>query len=756
MNFFNKKIYFLFFYLCIIISNAANAKKLSAKNQLQRLNLKLKQDLLINSSYFQYKLKEKKIYTKGKTYIKVGDYQFYSTSSTINLKKKELIFKKGVRLTSSDSIVKCKTLYFQLKEKNWQCYKAVLTTKQYHFTGKKIQKQGLQYHVDNAIFTSCKHCKKNSPDWSIHSKKIIIKNERSFVKVPTMYLKRLPILALPFLSFPFNTNRAIGLLMPKIAFSKKWGWSYSQSFFIPFNINNDLTINETIFSKKIIRSALEYRHIFAKKKYLNFYLSHLWNKPDHTQYTALTYKHYLEHKNNWIQRLSFQFISSQKYLQGFYDEDDPILKKYGETALENKISLTKNFQNENFIQHTNIKGSLYQNLLHKGPSFKKSLIYSFPNLQYALLANKKIFKQVSTSLNLNFNHFNTNGKGFVSSKVLNGQRTINTDPSSLFNPSTDIITSGKRLHIKPNISLNFQPNNLIKTSLTLSYNQFLYSFNPKANSLNTLEYKNSAHQSYLNFNYFAKSNFYKIFSQKGVKYKHNIEPSVEISYIPTVINNKHSFFQSNKKNKEQILSDNHFANPNEIIQFDYYDSVEKNTRINFKLYSQVIKKANDNYARLLDFQISQAYALVGKNNYQAEKLLTKMNLTINNLGILSKAEYSHSSKLLSTSNYIYWVSENKNYKVDINYSNTFFTGTEKNVSYNKQENLKLTSLVSTDNWGVEGSVDLFKRINQGRQVQTWDYQIFYQPDNHCWKISFQQKTKLKQDSSFYLDLKLDI
>lgn len=756
MNFFNKKTCFLFFYLCILTVNTTKAKNQTLKSQLQRLNLKLKKDLLIDSVNFKYKLTEQKIYTKGATHIKIGDYQFKSTSSTINLKSKELVFKNGVQLASSNFTVKCEILYFQLKEKSWQCYEADLTTKKHHFAGKKILKQNEKYRIDNASFTSCKTCAGYSPDWSIHSKKIFIKNERSFVKLPTLKIKNVPILVLPLLSLPFNTKRATGLLMPKIAFSQNWGWSYSQSLFIPFNINNDLTINETLYSENIIKSNLEYRHIFKKNKYLNFYLSHLWDKKNSNHYEAFTYKHYLEYKGGWIQRLRLQFISSSQYLQDFHNEDEPILKKYGEIALENKTSLTKNLQKENFIQHFNVEGVLYQNILKPNISFKKSLTYSLPNLQYFLLANKNLLKYVSTSLNINFNHFNTNNKGFITSKTLNEQRTIDTDPSHLFNPNIDIITSGKRLHIKPNISLSFQPNNLIKTSLELSYNQFLYAFNPTVEHTETSDYKNSAHQSYINLNYFIKSNFYKIFSYKASKYKHNIEPSLEISYIPLILKSKNNFFKTQKTITQKTLSDNHFLNPNEVIQFDYYDDIEESHKINFKLYSQLIKKNNKKYTRLLDFQISQAYTIIDKNSYQAGKLLTELNLTINNLGILSKAGYSHDSKLLSTSNHIYWLSKNKNYKINLNYSNTFFTGISENASYNKQENLKLTSLISSDNWGLEGGVDLFKKFNQDRQVQAWDYKIFYQPDNQCWKIGFQQKKKFEQDSSFHLDLKLDI
>ncbi|MBE8221755.1 MAG: LPS-assembly protein LptD, partial [Bdellovibrionales bacterium] len=726
------------------------------KSQLQRLDLNLKKDLLINSFNFKYKLKEKKIYTKGKTHIIIGDYQFKSVSSTINLKNKELIFKNGVKLTSHKFSVKCKILYFQLKNKNWRCYNADFKTERHHFVGTKIFKKGVKYQIDDASFTSCKTCPKSSPDWSMYSKKILIKNGRSFINVPTIKIKNVPIIALPYLSIPFNTKRASGLLIPKISFSERWGWSYSQSFFIPFNINNDLSINETIYSKNIIKSGLEYRHIFEKNKYLNFYASHLWNKDQDINYAALAYSHYFEYKKNWTQRLSLKFISDSQYLQDFNNEREYILKEYGEASLTNKISLTKNFQKESSIHHFNIEGVLYQNILNTADSFKKNLTHSLPNIQYSLLTNKNLLKYISTNLNINFNNFNTNNKGFIAGKLVDDQRLIDDDLSHLFDPSTDIITSGKRLRIRPSIGLSFQPNNLIKTSLDLSYNQFLYSFNPKINQTTDSDYKNSAHQSYVNLNYFIKSNLYKIFSYNKNKYKHNIEPSLEVSYIPIILKSKHNFFKSKNKNAKKTLNDNSFKNSDEVIQFDYFDNIEKNNKINFKLYSQLIKKNNSKYTKLLDFQISQAYTIIDKNTYEAENLLTEINLTVNRLGVLSKTGYGHKSKLLSTSNHIYWLSKNKKYKINLNYSNIFFTGTDKNASYDKQENLKLTSLLSTDNWGIEGSVDLFKKFNQDRQVQSWDYRVFYQPDNQCWKIGFQQKTKFEQDSSFHLNVKLNI
>lgn len=756
MNFLNRKTFFLFFLFSKIIYNPIQAKELVFKNQLQRLNLKLKEDLLINSYNFKYKLKEKKIYTKGATHIKIGDYKFESNSSTIDLKTKMLIFKDGVKLTASNSTLKCKILHFQLKEKNWQCYQAELVTEKQRFIGKKITKNNKQYQIDDASFTSCKTCKKDSPDWSLHSKEIIIKKNRSYIKTPFIKIKKFSILALPYLSFPVNTNRAAGLLVPKISFSESLGWSYSQSLFLPFNINNDLTINETLYSNNIFKSSLEYRHIFKKNKHLEFYISHLWKTKKEIHYAGLAYKHYLKYGNNWTNRLNLQFISHSKYLQDFHNEDDPILRNYGETSLESKIALTKSLQKENFIQHFNIEGVLYQSILHSELPFNKSLTYSLPNAQYFLLTNRNFFKSLSTSLNINFDNFNTNRNGFIKSQLLNGQRFIGPDPSALFDPKTDIITSGKRLYIKPNISLNLQPNNIIKTNLQLSYNQFLYNFNPKTLKTDTSEYKNSAHQSYVNLNYFIKSNLYKIFSHKGNKYKHNIEPSLEVSYTPLTFKSDHNFFQKQSTPKNNTFNDNYFFNPDHKIQFDYYDNLEKYNTLNFKIYTQLIKKHNEKYDPLLDLKISQAYTLNNDNDYLAEELLTEMNLTVDQLGIFSKASYNHHNKLLSTSNHLYWFSKNKNYKIDINYSNTFFTGTKNKISVDKQENLQLSSLVSTHNWALSGSVDLFKKLNQVREIQSWDYKIFFQPDNQCWKISFQQEVKLKQSSNYYLNFSLDI
>lgn len=95
-------------------------------------------------------------------------------------------------------------------------------------------------------------CNVKNPDWSVHFSSGKINKESKFLHVfnPVFYIKKVPILYLPYFGFPLDTTRRTGLLIPKLGFSKSEGFVYRQPiYFAPQNWW-DLTLSPDIRTQR--------------------------------------------------------------------------------------------------------------------------------------------------------------------------------------------------------------------------------------------------------------------------------------------------------------------------------------------------------------------------------------------------------------------------------------------------------------------------------------------------------------------------
>src|SRR6185295_2093829 len=91
-----------------------------------------------------------------------------------------------------------------------------------YFSGERVDKVGDdEFVIENGIFTSCTG---EVPSWSFHVGRARIKLEDyAHVKSASMRAKVVPVLYLPYVVWPTKTDRASGLLVPKIGNSQTRG-----------------------------------------------------------------------------------------------------------------------------------------------------------------------------------------------------------------------------------------------------------------------------------------------------------------------------------------------------------------------------------------------------------------------------------------------------------------------------------------------------------------------------------------------------
>lgn|GEM_PF-987988 len=138
---------------------------------------------------------------------------------------------------------------------------ATLFFQRYNLTvqGKEIQRLGPnQYRVVEAFLSTCSG---ERPDWRFAAKEIELTVEGiAKVRHATFQVRNLPILYLPYLSYPALVKRKTGFLFPSYYSSSRVGQGISVPFFWAFHESWDATFTQTYFTKRGYQQGIELRY----------------------------------------------------------------------------------------------------------------------------------------------------------------------------------------------------------------------------------------------------------------------------------------------------------------------------------------------------------------------------------------------------------------------------------------------------------------------------------------------------------------
>ena len=129
-------------------------------------------------------------------------------------------------------------------------------------SGSRVEKfVGQAYAVEDGLFTTCL-CEGGAPPWRIGAREIRLDQDgRAAADEVTFYVYDVPVLYLPYASFPSVAERATGLLFPSFGWSDRAGLLYRQPFFWAIDKSNDVTINLAVESKARAGFTGQYRTV---------------------------------------------------------------------------------------------------------------------------------------------------------------------------------------------------------------------------------------------------------------------------------------------------------------------------------------------------------------------------------------------------------------------------------------------------------------------------------------------------------------
>jgi LPS-assembly protein len=131
----------------------------------------------------------------------------------------------------------------------------------------KAEKIGLGEKTGiNLIESSFTACPVDDEVWRIQASNIRITPDQSrgVVKHARFYIKDVPVLYLPYFSFPINDQRQSGVLYPNISSNSSTGISIEQPVYWNIAPNYDLTFNPRLMSERGLQFKTEFRYLTDK------------------------------------------------------------------------------------------------------------------------------------------------------------------------------------------------------------------------------------------------------------------------------------------------------------------------------------------------------------------------------------------------------------------------------------------------------------------------------------------------------------
>lgn len=645
--------------------------------------------------------------------------------------------------------------------------------------GKRIQKTGDQVYVaEDAEFTSCDTC---PPGWSFSGNRIEAElGGYAKIRRPVFKIAGWPVLPLPWLLVPLKTDRQSGLLVPSYEYTQRGKLALSESFFWAISRSQDATLTLTYHELLGLKWASEYRYILDEDSAGELRGAYLKDRlfPQELQSTYgvssnigrwfVNYSHHYDLPDGFVQRVDVTDISDLEYVRDFPND----LEEWGDPALENRISITKNYD----WLHLSSEALIFKNLLREYPLADNSdAVHKMPEIQARTVEIPFWDFGPSINFNLNSTHFVRDRFSYDDLQEVNGERepipaTGSNNPGEYrrdgsFDPATDLVRTGHRLDMSSRIQAPFQLGSLFQVTPAVTYREMQYQFQVDDSAVNG--FPPSAAQRYVQTDILARTEFNRVFGRGGEfgeKYKHAIIPEVGYSNIPWIRRPNHPFFGDFRDQPFaralEPISDQDLNGINKV-QFDYDDRVFDRELVTLSLTNQLVKKSffngSPSYHNLASFQLSQSYDF---NESRTDRPQPWSNIT----GVLSvdtryvyadsSTSYNPYARITNTSTRLRIKPEELHY-FQISYSKTTLVNQDNEVlEGTTTENIGLGLGMVSKYWDLVANLD-YSRVTG--ELQSWDYITRIKPPGDCWYIELMHRqilggdVNLKANVSFNFD-----
>ena len=598
-----------------------NFEYLKKTNQLEAngdvILTDIENNIIINAEKIFYLKNEEKIYTVGKTLIKVSN-EYNIEGSDLTLLKDKMILSSDKITTISDNfsnLYRLKRFEYSINEEILKGEKIEVTTnykknksdkyffetgfinlKENKFLAKNINVKmhkslygnkendprinavsgyGDKYNsfYDKGVFTSCKKTDK-CPPWKINAEKI----QHDKVKKRVIYnnawleLYDYPVLYFPKFFHPDpSVKRQSGFLTPALGSSSSLGSSFYAPYFYVISESEDITIKPTLFDNNKFLIQNEFRQKTKNSITLTDFSVANRNGTKSHFFTNTEMDLSLDNYTSSLLEINYEKTSNDNYLK-LFDLKSPLLPE-SKDVLESRIKL--DLENENYNLTTSV--IMYETLSDTNTDRYQ---YVLPSYNFSKNFN---LEQLDGSFN-----FNSSGQ--------NSLRDTNVYTTSL---SNNLNYDTNNIFFDNGVKTNFEV--LLKNINTVGKNNPQYKESPQSELMSAYVYNTSLP-----------------LVKNTEKNRNTLEPKLSFRFSPHDMKN-------NTAAKRRISIDNVFS----ANRLGFFESGEYLTMgLNFKQERVKTKNEIREITEYLDLKLATAFRLKEEKNIPINSTLDKKKSNI--------------------------------------------------------------------------------------------------------------------------------
>lgn len=640
------------------------------------------QGMIINADDFLQDRENDMIELKGKVQIIYQNEHLSCDSATINLRSKIIDAKGDVLVVTQQADIGGTRILLDYEADTGIIYNGYVRSGTVLFEGDVIHKTShTDFLANNAKYTTCTTCPEA---WSFNGKSIRAElGGYAYIKNSLLNVGGIPVFWMPYLIVPLKSDRQTGLLTPEFESSDSGGLTISQSLFWAIDRSQDATLTLKNYELRGPKSLLNYRYVLSEHSAGELNTSLLADKAfaDESRINSfrnsaeendvinrwfLKYNHYYELPDDLVHRVQLNSASDLQYPKDFPLET----LNHGDSAMENRISLTKNTEK----QHFSVDSSYYVNLLQSNPlANNEDAVHRLPEFHYALAESKIADSPFLFSFDGYYTNFTRAGlsydnlsaaysatgpndihlaAGGASAKCLTSEwekfDECKKYLDGTFDPGQDLIRSGQRVDLTPTIYYPIQFGPYLDILPKIAYRETFYAFDLPSNVNST------ANKRQLRTDLSLKTYFNKVYGDlsdnSGSRIKHEVVPEVSFTSVPWLYQSKHPFFGSANPDdaffsNQENISDADINSPYGL-QFDYSDRTYNRKKVTLSIANKFTKKEwTDGYPQYLQFlfwKVSQSFDayLAERNSEQPlSDILSDLIIKLDNLQVYQRANY---------------------------------------------------------------------------------------------------------------------
>ncbi len=219
----------------------------------------------IQADTLEYNKAENVYIGTGNVEIKYGSISLKADEAVLNADTGMAVASGNVVLEQKDNRIVGEMIEINLKTKLGTVYQAeMFFAPSYYITGEKIQMLAPdRFLVENGTYSSCDG---NVPDWKFKVKRAEVHLEHyAYLHDFSLYMRKIPVFYFPYAPVPIKTDRATGLLIPRLGYSNRDGIMFKESLFWAINKWSDATFLVDYFGRRGAGAGLELRYALTPK-----------------------------------------------------------------------------------------------------------------------------------------------------------------------------------------------------------------------------------------------------------------------------------------------------------------------------------------------------------------------------------------------------------------------------------------------------------------------------------------------------------